>query len=91
MLVSLTEAKTHLKVSDSTEDSLITIQIRAAEDLIRKILNNPSPPVTYAVKAAALLIIGDLYENRTGAVQDELTPNPAVMNLLYPYRNNIGI
>jgi hypothetical protein len=45
--------------------------------------------------SAALLIVGDLYENREGAVVAKassvsITPNPAVVNLLYPYRVEIG-
>lgn len=44
-----------------------------------------------AIKAACLLIIGDLYENREGAGEKEVKENMAVQRLLHPYRIGIGI
>lgn len=90
-IVSLTEAKLHLRVDQSSEDALITIFIDAATDYIENFLNIPTIPQNASVKAAALLIIGDMYENREGAGEKEIKENPAVMRLLYPYREEIGI
>lgn len=91
MIVTLTQAKDHLRVDQSTEDTLITLYIQAAEDWISNFLNTPNIPYTHSVKAAALLIIGDLYENREGASEKEIKENPAVVRLLYPYREGLGI
>lgn len=38
------------------------------------------------IKAAILLTIGDLYENREGQGTQDLKENQAVMRLLYPYK-----
>lgn len=81
----------HLRVDQSTEDTLIQIYIDAAQDYIEQFLNTMDYPVNSAIKAAALLIVGDLYENREGAGEKEIKENPAVMRLLYPYRQDIGI
>lgn len=39
-----------------------------------------------AIRAALLMMIGDLYVNREGAVSDRLRPNPVVDKLLAPFR-----
>lgn len=90
-LISLSEAKEHLKVDQSDEDTLIQIYIDAAVDYIGNFLNNDGFPYKPAIKAAALLVVGDLYENRKGGADKDIKANPAVMNLLYPYRLEIGI
>lgn len=87
-----TEAKMHLKVDNTDEDDLIDIFIEAAEDFIEVYLDRETVPDKAAIKAAALLIIGDLYENRGAQIVGTITSeNPAVMRLLQPYRRNIGI
>ena len=49
----------------------------------------PAPP---DVKAAILLIIGDLYENREGLIVGTIvSTNPAVQNLLHFHRVGLGI
>lgn len=97
-IVTLTEAKLHLKVDQTSEDALIGLHIAAAEEMIEKYINctipnknlpTPNPPAS--IKAAALLIISDLYENRDGATEIELKENPAITRLLFPYRKNMGI
>lgn len=95
-IITLAEAKLHLKAatSDSSPDpdnDLINIYIGAAEKFITNYLDREVIPRNDAIKAAALLIVADLYENREGASKDELKENPAVVRLLYPYRRNIGI
>tara|TARA_R100001086_G_scaffold36140_3_gene16305 strand:+ start:41 stop:685 length:645 start_codon:yes stop_codon:yes gene_type:complete len=39
-----------------------------------------------AIKAALLLMIGELYENREAMIRTDLTDNPAVRRLLKPYQ-----
>lgn len=96
--VTLTEVKLHLRITEDDEDALLTIFMGAADDYMRKFLNrsipgeNDSPTIIpSAIKAAALLFIGDLYENREGSSEKVLVANPAVDRLLYPYREEIGI
>ena len=90
-ILTLTEIKSHLRIDQSAEDALLNIYLDAAEDYISAFLNEPSFPQAPAIKAACLLIIGDLYENREGAGEKEVKENPAVHRLLYPYRKDIGI
>lgn len=98
-VVTLAEAKGHLRVTDNAEDSIIQIYIDAAVSSIEKYLNRaipnsaqPVPNIDAAIKAACLLLVGDLYKNReaqfTGTI---VTDNKAVENLLYPFRVNIGM
>jgi len=94
--VTLAEAKLHLRAStyvDSPdpEDTLINLYIAAADDYIRNFLDREIIPSKSAIKAAALLIVADLYENREGAGEKEIKENPAVMRLLFPYRRNLGV
>lgn len=90
-VVTLSEAKLHLRVTSTSEDSLITLYIEAAQEYIQNFLNRPSVPYTASVRSAALLIIGDLYEHRQANLDMQSYVNPTVMNLLYPYREEIGI
>lgn len=100
MIVTLDEAKKHLRADPSgDDDALITLYIQAAEDQIRNFLNQEIPgmensPTTVpaAIKAGALLIIGGLYETREDKiVGTSVIENPAVINLLHPYRVDLGV
>lgn len=97
-IVSLSEAKSHLRVDQSNEDTLIQIYIDAAVDHVREYLNGEikgeldSPVSTPAsIKAAIFLLVGDLYENREAGSEAEIKRNPAVDALLYPYRVRLGL
>lgn len=100
-LVTLDEAKAHLRVDTDDDDALITIYNEAAFDYCQNYLNvtdmssgNGDSPTVYpaGIRAAALLLIGDFYENRQISYIDaRIADNPAVVNLLHPYRKCIGI
>lgn len=103
-LVSLSLVKEQLKIDQSNEDSILAVYIDAAEAEICNYINQPIPgisdsPPTAApapLVSAALLIVGDLYENREGAVVTKtgtgsFLENPAVIRLIQPYRVEIGI
>jgi uncharacterized phage protein (predicted DNA packaging) len=99
-VVTISEAKQHLRVDQDYDDELIKLYIDAAHDYIENLLNtgipglSDSPPeqeAPAAIKSAALLIVSDLYLNREGASEKDIKENSAVMRLLYPYREEIGI
>ena len=95
-IVSLADAKTHLRVDGSAEDGFIELLLGAAEDAVARYLNRPVPwrdtdgtetPVPAAVKVAVLLILGDLYANREASVVGAtVSANPTVDRLLWPHR-----
>ncbi len=91
-VVTLAEAKAHLRVDQSAEDSTIQIYVDAADDYICNFLNQSPPPQSASIKAAALLLVGDMYQNRESQIVGaSVAENVAVKNLLYPYRVEIGI
>ncbi len=88
-LLTLEEAKEHLRVDDDTQDSLITTYADAAVlaclnhcDL--KLVPQGAEPV---FKAAALLALGGLFNVREDVVVGQAVAlNPASAALLNPYR-----
>jgi len=98
-VVTLSEAKAHLRVTDTSEDTIIQTYMEAAVEQVRNFLNQDIPgegdspsAVPFSIKAAVLLIIGGLFENRESIILGQtVQDNPAVMNLLYPHRVDIGI
>lgn len=90
--ITLTQAKTHLKVEQNDEDDHITLFIDAAHDYVKNFINQDIPaPVPAAIKASILLIVGDLYKNREAYKDAQSYKNEAVDNLLWPYRADLGI
>lgn len=98
-VVTLEEAKQYLRVTHTFEDDVIWRCCTASYDYIAKFLNTPDfmngdSPLSYpeSIRQAALYLIESYYSNRSGLVIGAtIAENPAVMNLLYPYRVNIGI
>lgn len=90
-LVTLTDVKAQLRINQNTEDALLTLYIGAAEKYIAKFLNRSSVPQNEDIKCAALMLIGGWYQNRESTTDDRTITNPAVENLLHPYRECIGI
>lgn len=89
-LLTLAEAKLHIRVDHDAEDALIASLIGAATAAVADYLsmdaedidgNAPAP-----VKAAALLLVADLYANREAQTERPLSENPAYRRLLNPYR-----
>ena len=95
-VVTLDEAKAHLRIDHDAEDELIGIYLAAATQSAADFIHRPIPwtdeagepvEVPAPVKAAILLILGDLYTHREGRfVGATPVDNPAVQMLLWPYR-----
>lgn len=95
-VVTLDEAKAHLRIDHDAEDELIGTYLAAATQSAADFIHRPIPwtdgegapvEVPAPVKAAILLILGDLYEHREGRfVGTTPVDNPAVQMLLWPYR-----
>ncbi|MCE0943053.1 head-tail connector protein [Pseudomonas asiatica] len=86
--VTLEEAKMHLRVDHDEEDGHILGLIAAAETHVSNFLGDGLPdPMPAPVKAAVLLLVGDLYENRERQGDRTLTEGTAYSMLLAPYRS----
>lgn len=99
-IVSTSEAKTHLRVDGTAEDTYIGQLVDAAESYVSEYLNRELSPWTYdspatnppaSVKQAVLLVIGDLYANREAVGDKTYNVNPTVQNLLHFHRLEIGL
>jgi len=91
-VIELDEAKQYLRVTHSSEDDRIWGHCTAAYDWIKRFLNTPDfmngdSPASYpeCVRQAALIFVADLYEFK------DPTNNQAIINLLYSYREELGI
>lgn len=82
-LLTLADAKMHLRVTHAFEDAYLTQLCDAASDAVLGYLKRPTPEVDWTastvpprVKAALLLLLDDLYANR-GADGTTTAPRPA--------------
>ena len=89
-MLTLDETKLHLRVDHTDEDTLIEAIMAAATtatgnylDNATLVLDNTAPA---PVKSAALLLVADLFENRTAQVERVLYKNSTYESLLRPYR-----
>ena len=88
-MLTLQDAKEHLRVDDCCEDMLIARLIDAATASVGDYINATEPLDDTApapVKAAALLLVGDLYANRETLSERPLSENRLYERLLAPYR-----
>lgn len=103
VVLTLDEIKTHLRleVENVSQDEYLESLGDAAKDYAEKYIGQSIPwyddeggevPVPSAVKAAMLLMVSDLYENReTQFVGTIVSQNPAFERLLHFYRVGMGI
>ncbi len=87
-MITLDETKLHLRVDQDAEDSLLLALIDAAETAILDYLNTEELPAAAPVHAAALMLVGALYENREAVTDRPLVDNKLYDRLLAPYRVN---
>lgn len=87
MTVTLQKAKEHLRVTHDAEDTLIQSYLSAAEGHVADYLGDDLPePMPEPVAAAVLLLVGDLYVNRTRQGDRMIHENGTYALLLNPYR-----
>lgn len=87
-MLTLIEAKHHLRVDLDDDNTLIDNLMDAATTATSNYLDGmplddtaPAP-----IKAAALLLLTDLYENRSASTERPLYRNDLFERLLQPYR-----
>lgn len=87
-MITLTQAKAHLRMDHDDEDALIQSYLDAALAHVAKYLGDDMPdPVPAPVDAAVLLLAADLYLNRERQSDTVLRENRTYALLLNPYRS----
>lgn len=92
--LDLSEVKSHLRVSHTRDDSYIQLLTKAALESVENFIDRPFLDVfdelgdiPASLKAAALLMIDDMYSNRSNAVVGvSVAINPTTQRLMLPYR-----
>lgn len=101
-VLTLDEIKAHLRLDGNEEDAQLTLLSEAAEDYAAQYLGRPgipwndedgvTVPVPASVRAAMLLIIGDLYENREDQVVGTIVARTGTADrLLHFHRVGLGV
>lgn len=93
--ITLDQAKSHLRVMHTIDDAYIEGLIPTAfrliadeidRELTEDICLTPSGELSNSLRHAALLVIGDLYQNREAQQTEQLHMNHALDRLLNKYR-----
>ncbi|KAA0893076.1 head-tail connector protein [Pusillimonas sp. ANT_WB101] len=87
-MITLDQAKMHLRVIHDDEDTAISAMIAAATMAAADYLNldEMPDPMPAPVQAAILLQVADLYENRERQADKPFHGNPTYFLLLNPYK-----
>lgn len=91
--ITLDLAKSHLRVLHARDDSYIELLIKAALKAVTNFIDKgfseiqqPDGSLPEDLVFAALLIIGDMYQNRAAQTDAVLYVNIACERLMFPYR-----
>ncbi|QNX02787.1 phage gp6-like head-tail connector protein [Acinetobacter seifertii] len=95
--IALDLAKSHLRVLHARDDSYIELLIKAAIKAVNNFINRsfedvqqkwglPPNSLPEDLIFAALLVIGDMYQNRAAQTEAALYVNEACERLMFPYR-----
>ena len=96
-MVTLEEAKLHMKIGNTAEDALIRTYIDGAEGFIRRYCGQDfAGGLPAVVKVACLMIVAGMYEGRQHVMMDgygraQVVVNNLVYDYLEQYRVNRGI
>lgn len=86
-MVTLEELKAHLRIEHEHEDTLLLTYQDAAEQAVRDYtgadFDDPAPG---PVRAAVLLLVGELYAHRERSTERPIHLNSTYHALLNPYR-----
>lgn len=89
-MVTTSDIAKHLRISPEEADStLLHLYEGAAVEYVNAFTGvdwHAEVEVPFAISAAVLLLMGDLYENREASTPLSLKENPAVSRLLWPFR-----
>lgn len=85
-IITLEQAKLHIRVDHDTEDDAIQAMIDAAEAAALDYLNLEELPEAAPVQAATLMLVGTLYANRESQSERPIVENYLFTRLLAPYR-----
>ena len=72
--VTLEEAREHLRLLHDEDDTSVQVYLDAAEDYLKGFDVIYKTPLQPAVRAAILLVVGHLYENREALTAERLQP-----------------
>ncbi|WP_163070419.1 head-tail connector protein [Acinetobacter baumannii] len=91
--ITLDLAKSHLRVLHARDDSYIELLIKAALKAVINFIDKEFSEIQQVdgslpedLVYAALLIIGDMYQNRAAQTDAALHVNIACERLMFPYR-----
>lgn len=90
-MVSLDEARAHLRYDGNDNDAEIAALIAAADAMIRRHCDKDTDFTLPNIKHAALLLIGFWDENRAAETGNGWYLPPAVLALLTPYRTPTAV
>jgi hypothetical protein len=87
-MITVAEAKQHLRVMHTLEDGMIQLYLDAALAHVAEYLGDDLPdPMPEPIQAAVLLLTADLYVNRERQADRILHESTAYALLLNPYRS----
>lgn len=82
MVVSVEEAKQHLRVDSDEEDIYIQSIIAASEEFIKNATGRTFDETSKLAKVVILLMIADMYENRTMSVDKVGTKTRDIVSMM---------
>ncbi|WP_028605316.1 head-tail connector protein [Ottowia thiooxydans] len=85
-MVTLEEAKNHIRVDQDEDDAAILAMIDAAEAAALDYLDLDELPDAAPVHAAVLMLVGSLYTRRESQSDGPIVENRLFTRLLDPYR-----
>lgn len=88
-MLTLPEIKSHLRIEGAEEDAILSLYASAALEYVNAFTRKDwtaETDIPASVRIGALLVVGDLYENREAQGPAALYANKTVERLLWPYR-----